>query len=332
MYFLKKLLKKENLKMQEAETVMQSILSQKYSYAKIAALLIALGNKGESEEEIAGFAKIMRDNSIRINPKVKNLVDSCGTGGDGLRTFNISTTVAFIAAGAGINIAKHGNRSVSSKCGSADVLEELGAELLIPEKVEKCIEKVGIGFMYAPFFHPTMKYVMPVRKELGVRTVFNLLGPLTNPANATAQLLGVYDPDLTEKFANVLDILGTKRALIVHSEGMDEIGLGKTKISELKNKKTEYYYIKGDEFGFKKQKLVKISSKKQSADILLKVLKGGRGAERDISLINAGAVIYAGGKVKSIEEGTELAKNSIDSGNALKKMDEFIGFGGVSNG
>lgn len=324
--FLQKLVNRENLSAEEAEAMMDAKMKNLYTPAQVAALLVALKMKGESIEEISSFAKVMRKNAVRINPKVKMLVDTCGTGGDFFSTFNISTASAFVVAGAGISVAKHGNKSISSKCGSADVIEAFGGKMLLPLQVERCIEEIGIGFMFAPFFHPAMKNVAPIRKELGIRTVFNILGPLTNPANANVQLIGVYDPLLTEIIAQTLNLLGTEHALVVHSEGMDEIGLGKTKISELKNGKIENYILDASEFGFVKNEIPRVNSDLESAEIIKNVLNGKKSGARDVVLLNSAAAIYVGGKAKNINEGIEIAKHSIDSGNAAEKLNQFILF------
>lgn len=325
---LQKLASGKNLAREEAESLMESIMAGALTPVQTAAALVALKMKGESEEEISSFAKVMRKNAVLIHPKAQHLVDTCGTGGDSSYTFNISTAAALIAAGAGIPIAKHGNRSVSGKSGSADVLEQFGAKLLQPPQVEKSIDKIGMGFMFAPYFHPAMKNAGQIRQELGIRTVFNILGPLTNPAGAHAQVLGVFDPALTEKMASVLSALGTNHALVVHSEGMDEIGLGKTKISELKGGRIETYEIQGSDFGFKNAKIPTASSKEESAAIILRVLKGEPGPARDISVLNAAAAIYAGGKAGSIKDGIPIAEHSVDSGKAFEKLDELVRFTG----
>ncbi|VVC03906.1 Anthranilate phosphoribosyltransferase [Candidatus Bilamarchaeum dharawalense] len=333
MNLLQKLIEKNNLTKEEAMAMMSQIMNGSCSTGQMAALLVALKMKGETREEIAAFAEVMRENARRIMPKVdrQRLVDTCGTGGDSSNTFNISTTAAFIAAGAEVKIAKHGNRSVSSSCGSADVLEQLGVKMLEPPNVETCIEKIGIGFMFAPYFHPAMKHVAPVRKELGVRTVFNILGPLTNPAGAQAQILGVFDPLLIPTMADALAKLSTKRALVVHSDGMDEIGLGRTKIAELKNGSVEEYELDGSEFGFKQTEIPKASSKEESARILLDVLHGKNDAAKDVATLNAAGAIYVGGMANSIEQGIGKASDSIDSGNALAKLEQMIKFGDVKN-
>ncbi len=328
MEMLEKISSGKNLTGEEAAELMEKIMNLELTTAQTAAALVALKMKGESTEEIAAFARVMRKNALKIHPKVEMLVDTCGTGGDSSHTFNISTAAALIAAGAGIRIAKHGNRSVSSRCGSADVLEALGGKLLQPAQVEKCIEQIGFGFMFAPYFHPAMKNVAPVRKELGIRTVFNILGPLTNPANARVQVLGVFDSALCGKMAQVLGSLGTRHALIVHSEGMDEIGLGKTEISELKNGKTENYEIDGKEFGLEKKGIPRVHGKEEGAKIILGVLEGGKGAARDVSVLNAAAAIYVGGKADSIKDGIGLAENSVDSGSAKEKLEQLIKFTG----
>lgn len=318
----------EDLSEEEAGQALRQMIDGSMSQLKAAALLVALKMKGESEGEIAAFAKEMREQAVRIHPRIRQLVDTCGTGGDCKGTFNISTASAFIAAGAGVGIAKHGNRSVSSSCGSFDVLEQLGVRALEPKDVERCIEKTGMGFMFAPFFHPAMKNIMPVRKELGIRTIFNLLGPLTNPAGAQAQLIGVYDPRLTEKFASVLKRLGTGRALVVHSQGMDELGLGSSRVSELDDGEIRTYEIHGKDFGFEDRAIPVVKNREESAKIILGVLRGEKGSALDVCLLNAGAAIYVGGKAKTMEEGVGLARKAVLSGAAMKKLDMVREFGG----
>lgn len=329
MEYLGKIMGGENLSEEEAEGLMEKIMGGEYNDAQIAGVLVALKMRGESAGEISSFAKVMRKHSVKISPQVEGtLVDTCGTGGDGSSTFNISTAAAFIACGAGVPVAKHGNRSVSSRSGSADVLEALGGSMLQPDKVRECVEKVGFGFMFAPYFHPAMKNVMPARKALGVRTVFNILGPLTNPADASAQVLGVFEPGLTRVMAEVLGSLGSSHALVVHSGGMDELGLGESRVSELKGGKVETYTLDARELGFEKREVPTCGSSEESAGIIRGVLRGSGGAGRDVSVLNAAAAIYVGGKAGSIKEGVEVAKNSIDSGDAQKKLEEFAGFGG----
>ena len=321
---LDKIINCNNLTKEEAEFAINQITEGKLTNAQIACLLTALKMKGETVEEVTAFAKVMRAKAEKIKPNVKMLVDVCGTGGDFSNTFNISTTAAFVVAGAGVPVAKHSNKSVSSKCGSADVLEYLGINLnLTPKKIEKIIEKIGIGFLFAPSFHPSMKHVKDVRKDIGIRTIFNILGPLTNPANAKIQLIGVFDPNLTETLAYVLKNLGVKTALVVHGSGLDEITTtGKTKISELSNGKIKTYYIKPGDFGLKQNKLDEIQTKsiQENANSLLDVLKGKNGAKRNIVLMNAGAAVFISGKASSIQEGIEIARESIDSGKALEKL------------
>jgi anthranilate phosphoribosyltransferase len=271
----------------------------------------------------------MRRFAITINPKVDGiLVDTCGTGGDFSGTFNVSTVSAFVAAGAGVPIVKHGNRSISSRCGSADVLEELGVNLCIePMMVEEIMQKINISFLFAPNHHPAMRYARKARREMGIRTVFNLLGPLTNPANAQAQILGVYSPELTEKLTSVLKLLGSRRAIVVHGSGLDEIStVGNSVISELRDGEIKKYTINCEEFGIKPAKLkdLKGGGAKESACIMLRILEGDCGPPRDITLMNAGAAIYIGGKADSIREGIKLAETSIDSGKALEKLNLLI--------
>lgn len=325
---LQKMMDGKDLEAEEAEALMRAIMGGGMPDAEIAGVLVALKMKGESVGEISSFAKVMRENAVRISPKVEGaLVDTCGTGGDSSNTFNISTTAAFIAAGAGLPIAKHGNKSVSSKSGSADVLEALGGKMLPPEKVEECMERVGFGFMFAPFFHPAMKNVMPARKALGVRTVFNVLGPLTNPAGAGAQVLGVFDGGLRETLAEVLNSLGTERAMVVHSVGMDELGLGKSEVAEVKGGKVESYSLEAGEFGLSSGKVPTCASAEESAAIVKGVLGGEEGSARDVSVLNAAAAIYVGGKAADIREGVEIAAESVDSGKARGKLEEFVRFG-----
>lgn len=323
---LEKIIDGNDLEENEARQILQEMMSGQMEPAKAAAYLVALKMKGESVGEITAFARGMRESASRIEAG-GNLVDTCGTGGDSKGTFNISTASAFIAAGAGVRIAKHGNRAVSGKCGSADLLEELGVRMVGPEKVKACIGECGFGFMFAPLFHPAMRNVMPVRRALGIRTVFNLLGPLTNPASADAQVIGVYDPKLCEVFAKVLQNLGCSRALIVHSEGMDEIGLGKTKITELSDG-IRSYTIDAKDFGFERREIPKASTREESAAIVMGLLKGEKGAARDVCLLNAAAAIYAGGNAGSIEEGAGIAAESVDSGSALGKLEQVVRYTG----
>jgi anthranilate phosphoribosyltransferase len=306
----------------------REIMSGKANQSEIAAFLIAMRMKGETAEEIASFVQVMRECCHRITPNIKEtIVDACGTGGDNLHTFNISTIASFVAAAANIPIAKHGNRSISSKCGSADILEALGVNMKIhPDQVSLIIEKVGIGFMFAPLFHPAMKYVQPVRKALGIRTMFNMLGPMTNPAFAQAQVIGIYDPKLSNKIARALQSLGLKHVLVVHGGGMDEISsLGPTNVVEITEKDIKEYVLQPSEFGITKPRLKEIQSYDMNTSIryFKEVLKGKQNACLDIVLLNAAAVIYVGGKVSSIKEGYDLAFNIVQSGKALDKFEQF---------
>ena len=329
--YLGKVVEKENLNAEEAENAMRAIMSGEADKIQTAAFLASLRMKGETEEEIAAFARVMRDLALKINPKVEKSVDVCGTGGDAIKTFNISTTAAFITACV-VPVAKHGNRSVTSKCGSADVIEELGVNLALPpRRIEECIEKVGIGFMFAPLHHQAMKNVMEVRQKLGMRTVFNILGPLTNPANATHQLIGVYDASLTELIAKVLRILGLKKALVVHGEpGVDEVSVcGKTKVSQLEDGEIRTYFINPEDFGVEKASPERIAGgdRKESAKILRDVLScKEEGAKRDVVLLNAAAAIFAAAESRSIGDGFEIARGVLESGQAAEKLDEFVRF------
>ncbi len=329
--YLAKIVDGKDLSADEAESAMRVMMAGEADRIQTAAFLTAMRMKVETEEEIAAFASAMRDMALKINPGVEKKVDVCGTGGDAIKTFNISTTAAFITACV-VPVAKHGNRSVTSRCGSADVIEELGANLMLPpQRIEECIEKVGIGFMFAPLHHPAMKNVMEVRQKLGLRTVFNILGPLTNPANATHQLLGVYDAGLTEKIAKVLRILGLKRALVVHGEpGIDEVSIaGKTKISQLDGGEIETYYIRPEDFGLRVAAPAEIAggTSEEGAKMLRDIL-GGReaGARRDVVLLNAASAIFAAEEAGSISEALEIAKDVLESGKAEMKLDEFINF------
>jgi anthranilate phosphoribosyltransferase len=333
-----KLIDHKNLTRQEAETIMTEIMSGDSSEAQIAAFITALRMKGETIDEVVAFASIMRRFSHQIHPKVDGiLVDTCGTGGDRLKTFNISTIAAFVAAGAEIPIAKHGNRSVSSLCGSADVLETLGINLkMTPAQVERSIEEIGIGFMFAPVFHPAMKHAVTPRREIGIRTIFNLLGPLTNPAHAQAQLLGVYDGSLTEPLAHVLSKLEVDRALVVHGiDGLDEIStVGKTKITQVTDGEITTSYFSPQDFGIKTGDVSQLtgSTPEESAEIMLQILSGKtrlsntEDPQRDIVLVNAAAAIQLGGKAETLQEGMDVARNSIRGGAAYDKLKELIKF------
>lgn len=330
---IEKIIKRINLTEAEAREVFDEIMSGRTTPAQIGSLLTALRMKGETIEEITGAAKVMREKALRINVDGKELVDTCGTGGSGINTFNISTAAAFVAAGGGAKIAKHGNRSATSMCGSANVLEALGVNINAgPEIVEKCIRDIGIGFLYAPLFHSAMKYASEPRKDIGIRTVFNILGPLSNPANAMSQVIGVYDSRLTEVVANVLKKLGSYRAFVVcGSDGLDEITIsGKTRITELNNGNIKTHDISPEKFGIKKAGLEKIKGAdvKENAQILLSVLKGEKGPRRDIVVLNASAALVAGSKAKDFKEGIRKAEDSIDSGRAFEKLQRLIEMAG----
>lgn len=320
-----KVIERNNLTRFEMQRVMEQILTGQATPSQIACFLTAMRSKGETVEEITGAVMVMRKHVTRIVIKRDAVLDTCGTGGDMKGTFNISTAAAFVAAGSGILVAKHGNRSVSSMCGSADLLEQLGIDIMMDaQKAKLCLENTGIAFLFAPNFHPAMKFAAPVRREIGIRTMFNILGPLTNPAGATHQLIGVFSDDWAEPLARVLKNLGTKHALIVHGEdGLDEITTaGRTKVAELKNGAIKTYYIKPEDFGFRRARMRSLMGGTVSGNraILEAVLSGRRGPHRDIVLLNAGAAIYAADKAKSIKAGIALAKESVDSGRAMATL------------
>jgi len=321
-----------NLHPDESRQIMNEIMSGAATNAQTAALLTALRMKGESVEELIAFASVMRENCCTIHPKVKGrLVDTCGTGGDKIKTFNVSTVTAFVIAGAGITVAKHGNRAVTSNSGSADVLEKLGLNLnLDSNRIEKIIEKVGIGFMFAPAFHPAMKYATQPRREIGIRTAFNLLGPLTNPACANAQLLGVYDSKLITPMATTLKKLGCEEAMVVHGlDGLDEIStVGKTVIAHLKQGEVTQSEFSPNDFQLKTAQIadLQVNALEDSAKTLFKILNGklmGK-AKTDIVLVNSAAGIMVGGKADNFKEGIQIAKESIDSGAAYNKLKELV--------
>ena len=325
---IQKLVEGQNLTEQEATAVMNEIMTGEAAPTQVACFLTALRMKGETVEEITGFAKVMREKAVRISCGRKMLVDTCGTGGDLIKTFNISTAAAFVVAGAGVAVAKHGNRSVTSKSGSADVLEALGINLKAEQQqAGQCIDEIGIGFLFAPAFHPAMKYALPIRKEIGIRTVFNILGPLTNPAGAQAQVLGVYHPDLTELMAGVLGNLGSRRAFVVHGMGgLDEIStFGETKISELKDGKVSTYQMTPDQFGIPEADIKDLAggTAEENADILKAIFDGQPGPQRDIVLLNAAAALVAAGKAADFSEGIAMGAQSIDQGQALAKLEQL---------
>jgi len=319
----------EDLTQDEAREV-ATLVFEEATEAQIGALLTALRAKGETEAEIAGFALGMRDAARTIRPQREGLVDTCGTGGDDYDTINVSTTSAIVAAGAGVPIAKHGNYSVSSPTGSADVLEEIGVDVEAePEDVEATIEAEGIGFMLAPVFHPAMKAVIGPRQELGMRTVFNILGPLTNPADADAQVLGVYDPDLVPIVAEALARLEVERALVVHGDGLDEIAVhGATTVAEVTGDSIREYTITPADMGLEEHDIDAIAGGQpaENAADLRGIVEGEiTGAKRDIILANAGAAIYVAGVADSHEEGVELARQAIESGDAAAKLEDLVG-------
>ena len=330
---IQKLIDGTDLNFEEAQEIMKEIMSGKATSVQIAAFLTALRIKQETVEEITAFTCVMKEYCHRIHPHVDGrLVDTCGTGGDKIKTFNISTTAAFVVAGTGVAIAKHGNRSVTSKSGSADVLERLGFNLDMGiEAVERTIEKVGIGFMFAPAFHPAMKYAIGPRRELGFRTVFNVLGPLTNPADANAQLLGVYDRKLTEPLARALGNLGCEEAMVVHGLiGLDEIStIGETAISWLKEDEVTTVERVPKDFGVKlaRPENIEGTTPDESAEITFKILNGCcdiNDPKREIVLVNGAAGIIVSGKAEDFSYGMELARESIDSGAAYKKLKALV--------
>lgn len=327
---LAKLVAGNDLSVEEAKKAQEIILTGQATDAQIAAFLTALRMKGETIDEITGLASVLRDKANTIAPKVDKHVDLVGTGGDCTYSFNISTTSAFVVAAAGLPVAKHGNRSISSKSGAGDVLEALGVNISAdPDVVSRCVETVGIGFMFAPHFNPAMKYVGKVRKELGFRTVFNTLGPLSNPSRAKAMVVGVYDKNLTETIANAMMNMGVERALVVSgNDNMDEITLtGATTISEIKDNTVNTYTVTPEQFGFETVELKELQGGdgKVNAKITKDILSGKeKGAKRNIVLLNAGATLYAGGMCSSIEEGIKLAEKTINSGKAVSIIDALV--------
>ena len=318
----------QSLSMEDAATVTREIMEGEATPAQLGAYLTALGIKGETPAEIAGMATVMREKALRVNVPGP-LVDTAGTGGDGANTFNISTAAAFVVAGAGLKVAKHGNRAASGSCGSADVLEALGVKIdLPPEGVEQCIKQVGMGFMFAQVFHPAMRYAAPVRREIGVRTVFNILGPLTNPAGAQSQLIGVAYPDLGLQMAEVLRLLGTSHALVVHGEdGLDELTLsGDTTVWEVSDGSVHSWTAPVGETGLSQASASALrgGTKEANAGTMRRIFQGEKGAIRDAVLLNSGAAMLAANRVSSIPEGVELAADVIDSGAALSKVDALV--------
>ncbi|MBI5016554.1 MAG: anthranilate phosphoribosyltransferase [Deltaproteobacteria bacterium] len=349
--FLRKLVERQDLTEGEMVDAVEAIMGGEATHAQIAAFLTALRMKGETVDEITGAARVMREHATPIRPRrravavgaepvvsidrdeinveAETIVDTCGTGGSGTNTFNISTTTAFVLAGAGVRVAKHGNRAVSSQCGSADVLEALGVNVdVTPEVVEECLAEIGIGFLYAPLLHSAMKHVAPVRREMGIRTVFNILGPLSNPARASCQVLGVYRAELTGVMANVLGRLGSKRAFVVHgSDGLDEITItGPTRVAELRDGAVREYDLAPEDFSLKRAPAEEIrgGDAAENARIVRAVLRGDKGPRRDIVLMNAAAALVVAGVSADLSAGVRLASESLDSGRALEVLEKLV--------
>ncbi|RPI56712.1 MAG: anthranilate phosphoribosyltransferase [Acidobacteria bacterium] len=326
---LEKLMRRENLTVEESAAAMGAIMSGDATPAQIGALLVGLTMKGERPAEIVGLAMTMRANAVQLSKKFDDVFDTCGTGGDRSGTFNISSAAALVAAAAGLRVAKHGNRSVSSQCGSADVYEALGVNVAAePAIVEQSLDQVGIAFFFAPTFHPSMRHAGPVRRELAVRTAFNLLGPLTNPAGTKYQLVGVPHSELTELIAKALLLLGSDRAWVVHgADGIDEMSTtGHTKVSECRNGAVSTFYVHPSDFGIPKadRNDLKGADTATNAAILRSILAGEKGPRRDVVLLNAGASLFVGGRAASVREGIERAAEAIDSGAARQKLDAMV--------
>lgn len=325
---LEKLLDRKSLTREEMQELMNRIMSGEMTDAQIAGFLAALRSKGETKEEIVGCAHVLRQKSLHVSVDDPDAIDTCGTGGDGKHTFNVSTLAALVACAAGVTVVKHGNRSVSSKCGSADVLHHLGVAIHLNEgQAARCIEESGIAFLFAPNFHPAMKHVMTARKELGVRTIFNILGPLANPGRVSKQVMGVFDPELTDVLAEVLLELGLTHAMVVHGmDGLDEISItGATKISELKNKTIRTYYVEPEDFGMIKGSMEDIQGGTpiENGAIMLSLLQGKKSPLRNMVLLNSAAAIYVSGKAPSMMEGLSMARRVMDDGTAFAKLEAF---------
>jgi len=328
---LKKLTGRQDLDASEMAQMISEIFSGRLTDAQIGAFMAALATKGETYEELAGAATAMRRKAIRLETPSNTVVDTCGTGGDGARTFNISTTTAFVVAGCGVTVAKHGNRSISSQCGSADLLEALGMNLdLDTELVEEAVTEIGIGFLFAPKYHGAMRFAATARKEVGIRSIFNMLGPLTNPAAANCQLLGVYAPELTEMFARALQKLGTRRAFVVHGhDGLDEISVcAATRVSELNEGRIRTYDITPEQFfgELAAPETMTGGDPNENATITQGILSGEKGPRRDVVLINTAAALVAAGKAEKLADGIVLAESAIDSGAARNKLSALIAF------
>lgn len=325
---LAKIVDGESVDREQARAAMAHIMSGGATEAQIGGFLVALRIRGETAEQISGFAEAMRESSVRVSSSRANLVDTCGTGGDALDTFNISTAAALVTAAAGAPVAKHGNRSVSSRCGSADVLTALGVRIdLAPSDVGVCLDEVSIGFLFAPSHHPAMKHAIGPRRELGLRTVFNILGPLTNPAGATRQVLGVFGPELTELIARTLADLGSDHALVVHGlDGLDELStLGETQVSELRDGAIETYTVTPEQFGLARAKVEDLAGDEPepSAKLLIDAISGADEPRAEIVIFNAAAALYVGGVVGDLAEGIELAREAVASGAAMDKLDDL---------
>ena len=328
---LSRIIEKQNLNEEQMSEMITDIFSGNITDAQIGAMMAALATKGETFEELAGAARAMRRKAVRIQASAATVVDTCGTGGDGAHTFNISTTTAFVVAACGVTVAKHGNRSVSSQCGSADLLEALGVKIdTDPEIVEEAVQEIGIGFLFAPRYHSAMKYAAKARKEVGLRSIFNMLGPLTNPAGANCQLLGVYAPQLTEMFAQALHLLGAKRSLVVHGhDGLDEISVcAPTRVSELKDGLIRTYDIYPETF-FGQQAAPEDllgGNPEENAQITRNILNGEKGPKRNVILINTAAALMAAGQAQDLKEGIQRAETAIDEGAAAQKMEALIDY------
>ena len=326
---LNKIIRRQDLDEEEMTQLMSAIMSGQLTDAPIGAFMGALATKGETFTELAGAARAMRRKAVRIQCPGSTVVDTCGTGGDAARTFNISTTTAFVVAGCGVTVAKHGNRSVSSQCGSADLLEALGLRLDVdPEVVEEAVQEIGIGFLFAPIYHGAMRHAARARKEVGIRSIFNMLGPLTNPAGANCQLLGVYAPGLTEMFARALKLLGARRAFVVHGhDGLDEISVcAPTRVSELKDGLVHTYDIAPEQILGRAAKAEDLEGGEPAvnAAITRSILEGEKGPRRDVVVINAAGALVAAGAAEGFPRGVELAERSIDEGAAAAKLEALI--------
>ncbi len=330
--YLNKIIQRIDLSNTQMAEMLSEIFSGKIPDTQVAAFMAALATKGETFEELAGAAQAMRKKAVKIHCNAATVIDTCGTGGDGMNTFNISTTTAFVVAGSGVTVAKHGNRSISSKCGSADVLESLGVNLDVdPEIVEEAINEVGIGFMFAPKFHGAMRFAAKARQESKIRSIFNMLGPLTNPAAANCQLIGVYAPELTEMFANALKLIGLKRAFVVHGhDGLDEITIcDATRVSELNDGTIRTYDINPEDFFGEMADPSSLTGgdAKENAGITKAILNGSeKGPKRNIVLLNSAAALVSAGKATTLKNGIHLAETAIDNGSALEKLEALAAY------